>query len=96
MGGAAGRVVDLLFRELIDHDLMARLAVHAVSGSNRCKEDGVARVPVREGGAEGRLVPARRPPKSAYSWWLACDCNTKIKTYSTAMVRRYAELSLSC
>ena len=39
--------VDLLCQS-IDHDLMARLAVHAVTGSIVCKEDGVARFPARK------------------------------------------------
>ena len=46
-GVPPGRVVDLLCQS-IDHDLMARLAVYAVTGSVVCKEDGVARVPARE------------------------------------------------
>ncbi len=46
-GVPPGRVVDLLCQS-IDHELMARLAVQAVSGSIVCKEDGVARVPARK------------------------------------------------
>ena len=65
-GVPPGRVVDLLCQS-IDHELMARLAVYAVSGSIVCKEDGVARVPAR------KLVSARTPdpPALRMSAWRA-------------------------
>ena len=46
-GVPPGRVVDLLCQS-IDRELLARLAIQAVSGSIVCTEDGVARVPARK------------------------------------------------
>lgn len=46
-GVPPGRVVDLLCQS-IDRELMARIAIQAMSGSIVCTEDGVARVPARK------------------------------------------------